>query len=52
MPKTGMPAPNMAASTDGAPSSYTLDGPPLRMIAEGRFATISVTGMVWGTISE
>ena len=35
MPKTGTPASNRAGSTCGAPGSYTLDGPPDRMIAAG-----------------
>ncbi len=35
----------------GAPSSYTDEGPPERMIAAGFFASISAAGMVLGTIS-
>ncbi|BFO14632.1 hypothetical protein SHKM778_10200 [Streptomyces sp. KM77-8] len=35
----------------GAPSSYTDEGPPDRMIAAGFLARISSTGMVLGTIS-
>src|SRR5690242_12951843 len=35
----------------GAPSAYTDEGPPERMIAAGRLASISATGMVDGTIS-
>src|SRR5437763_15483586 len=42
----------MAGSTDGAPSTCTDFGPPLRMMAFGRRASISVAGIVWGTISE
>ena len=38
-------------STLGAPSAYTDEGPPERMIAAGRLASISSTGIVWGTIS-
>lgn len=51
MPKTGTPASKMARSSCGAPSSYTDDGPPERMIALGSLASISATGMVLGTIS-
>ena len=36
----------------GAPSAYTLDGPPESTIAAGFLASISATGIVWGTISE
>ena len=46
-----MPVSNSAASTDGAPSAYTDDGPPDRITAAGRRATMSATGMVCGTIS-
>jgi len=35
----------------GAPSAYTDEGPPERMIAAGFLASISSTGMVLGTIS-
>src|SRR5450830_1259818 len=52
MPSTGTPASNSAGSTDGAPSAYTLDGPPDRMIATGSLARICSTVAVWGTISE
>ncbi len=51
MPKTGTPASNSARSSCGAPSSYTEEGPPDRMIAFGFLASISATGMVDGTIS-
>ena len=51
MPSTGTPASNSARSTTGAPSAYTDDGPPERMIAFGFLASISATGMVDGTIS-
>lgn len=51
MPKTGMPASNRARSIRGAPSSYTEDGPPERMIALGCLASISSTGIELGTIS-
>ena len=36
----------------GAPSAYTLEGPPESTIAPGPRASISATGIVWGTISE
>ena len=52
MPKTGTPAVKTASSMPGAPSAYTEDGPPLRMIAFGRLASISATGIECGTISE
>ncbi len=52
MPKTGTPAVNRWSSIAGAPSAYTDDGPPDRMIALGCFASISATGIVCGTISE
>ena len=52
MPKTGTPAVNSAVSMPGAPSAYTDDGPPDRMIAFGLRASISSTGIVCGTISE
>ncbi len=51
MPKTGTPASNSERSMLGAPSAYTEDGPPERMIARGFLASISATGMVDGTIS-
>jgi len=52
MPKIGTPAANSSAGTRGAPSAYTEDGPPERMIAFGRRASSSDTGVVDGTISE
>lgn len=51
MPRTGTPASKSARSTVGAPSAYTEDGPPERMIALGFLASISATGIVEGTIS-
>ena len=51
MPNVGTPASNSAGSTCGAPSAYTDDGPPDRIIAAGRRARISATGIVDGTIS-
>jgi hypothetical protein len=36
----------------GAPSAYTEAGPPDKMIAFGCLASISLTGIVDGTISE
>src|SRR3981081_4025600 len=52
MPKIGIPASTRAGSIEGAPSVYTLDGPPDRMIAAGLFASISSTVAVCGTTSE
>jgi membrane carboxypeptidase/penicillin-binding protein PbpC len=52
MPKTGTSLSNRPASSVGAPGSYTLEGPPERMIAAGFFASISATGIECGTISE
>ena len=52
MPKTGTPAVKTRSSMPGAPSAYTLDGPPDRIIAFGLRASMSATGIVWGTISE
>ncbi len=51
MPKTGTPASKSSRSRRGAPSSYTDEGPPERMIAAGFLARMSATGMVLGTIS-
>ena len=47
-----MPCSNSDGSRVGAPGSYTLEGPPLKIIAVGFFAIISSTGMLDGTISE
>ena len=52
MPNTGVVEANSAGSPAGAPGAYTEDGPPDRMIAAGRRASISATGIEWGTISE
>ncbi len=52
MPKTGTSLSNRPGSSAGAPGSYTLDGPPDRMIAAGFLASISATGIECGTISE
>ena len=52
MPKTGTWPSKSEVSMPGAPSSYTDDGPPDRMIAFGLRASISATGIVCGTISE
>src|SRR3954471_19805244 len=51
MPSVGTPASNRPSGTGGAPGSYTEAGPPDKMIAFGRLASISATGMVEGTIS-
>src|SRR5690606_18218085 len=48
----GTPASNSAGSTPGAPSAYTLDGPPERMIAAGLLASTCDAEHVCGTISE
>ena len=52
MPNTGTPASNSAGSTAGAPSSYTLAGPPESTIAAGSLASMSSTDVVCGTTSE
>src|SRR6202451_4581270 len=52
MPKTGTPAWNSPSGAFGAPSAYTEAGPPDKMIAFGCLASISLTGIVDGTISE
>ena len=52
MPKTGTPEVKIEVSMPGAPSAYTDDGPPLRMIAFGLRASMSATGSECGTISE
>ena len=52
MPSTGTPASNSPAGAAGAPGAYTDAGPPDRMIALGCFASISLTCIVDGTISE
>ena len=52
MPKIGTPASNRPSGALGAPGAYTEDGPPDKMIAFGCLASISLTGMVDGTISE
>ena len=50
MPKVGTPVSKKPA-TWGAPSAYTLDGPPDRMTAFGTRARISSAVIVCGTIS-
>src|SRR5215510_1683778 len=52
MPNTGTPRSNTAGSSWGAPSSYTLDGPPDSTIACGSLALISSMDAVCGTTSE
>ena len=47
-----MPCSNRSAPTLGAPSAYTLEGPPERITAAGFFAAISWVESVCGTISE
>ena len=51
MPSTGMPSSSNSSRSLGAPSAYTDAGPPDRMIAAGRLASISSIGIVCGTIS-
>ena len=46
------PASNRPAGAAGAPGAYTDAGPPDKMIALGCLASISLTGIVEGTISE
>jgi hypothetical protein len=47
-----MPNENIAASTVGAFSAYTLEGPPDKIIALGFFAFTSAAVIDDGTISE
>src|SRR4051795_1498895 len=51
MPSTGMPSSSSAVSSFGAPSAYTLAGPPERMSPFGRRETISSIGTWWGSSS-
>ena len=41
----------MPGSSEGDPSSYTLDGPPLSTMPAGCFAATSAAVIVCGTIS-
>src|SRR5579871_350816 len=52
MPRTGIPASSRPSGMGGAPSAYTDEGPPDRMIALGSRASICAAGMLAGTISE
>src|SRR5437660_2152278 len=52
MPSTGMPRSKIAGSARWAPGSYTLRGPPERMIPFGERRRISPAEMEAGTISE
>ena len=52
MPNTGTPASRMRVSSLGAPSSYTDDGPPERMMAAGRSARMASASRAELTISE
>src|ERR1700733_4738988 len=52
MPSTGTSVPNSPGGTGGASGAYTDEGPPDKMIALGRLASISAAGIVDGTISE
>src|SRR5437588_7605670 len=52
MPSTGMPRPKIPGSAWWAPASYTLRGPPERMIPFGERRRTSSAEMEAGTISE
>src|ERR1700678_198106 len=52
MPSTGTSLSNRPAGAGGASGAYTDEGPPDKIIALGRLASISVAGIVDGTISE
>src|SRR5512143_4068345 len=52
MPSVGRPVRNIAGSGAGAPGEYTDLGPPDRISALGRRASISASGRCHGTISE
>src|SRR5260370_37197138 len=52
MPSTGMPRSKIAGSARWTPGSYTLRGPPERMIPSGERRRISSAEMEAGTISE
>jgi hypothetical protein len=51
MPSTGVPRSYTAASSEGAPATWTDFGPPLRITPTGRRSAISEAVIVWGTIS-
>ena len=52
MPSTGTPSSKIAGSSCGAPSSYTLDGPPESTMPDGFLAATSAAVTVCGTISR
>src|SRR3954454_18861164 len=52
MPSVGTPARYTARSMEGAPSTCTDAGPPLKMIPAGLRSRISSAVIVCGTISE
>src|SRR5437660_2280143 len=52
MPSTGTPARSASGSTCGAPGSYTLAGPPLRISPAGWRSLSSGHGVVPGTSSQ
>jgi hypothetical protein len=52
MPRVGMPSSNSSGLTRGAPSSYTDDGPPERMMPAGAMARMRSSGRLKGWISE
>ncbi len=51
MPRIGTPLSYTSGSNDGAPSTCTDAGPPLKMMPAGLRASRSVRGMSRGTIS-
>jgi hypothetical protein len=51
-PSTGTPARSASGSTCGAPDSYTLEGPPLRISPAGLRSFSSAQGVVPGTSSQ
>jgi hypothetical protein len=52
MPSTGTPREKISLSGRGAPLSWTLEGPPERIIPFGAKARISSMGALKGRISE
>ena len=47
----GIPASYTPGSTEGAPSTWTEAGPPLKMMPAGLRSASSCAVIVWGTIS-
>src|SRR2546423_1842198 len=52
MPRMGMPRPKSSGEHSGAPSAYTDDGPPDKMMAMGWRRRMSSSGIEYGWISE